>query len=104
MKKSKLFPDTKISKNPGLIIAEYWKRDPDGWTLAWTRSGGRSESWVKALAKDTLKPVTTTSYNYHRDMGRADYIRYIPADGSDEAKFIEPEAIIVPSVGELGYW
>ncbi len=103
MKRSKLFPGTKISRNPGLIIAEYWKKDPDGWTLAWTRSGG-SVAWVKLLAADTLKHVVTTRYNYHRDMGRADYIRYIPADGSDEAKFIEPEVIIVPSVGELGYW
>lgn len=103
MKRSKLFPGTKVSRNSGLYLLEYWKKDSNGWTLDSTRSGG-SKRWAELVAKDLLKPVVCTKYTYHRDMGRADYIKVIKADFSEKTYTIDPEATIVPSVGELGYW
>lgn len=105
MKRSKLFPGIKVSKNPGLFFVEYWKRDQDepGWTLDSMRSGG-SATWAKLCAKDQLRSakVVATKYTYYRDMGRADYCVVRCPDGSMFS--VEPDCDIVPSVGELGYW
>ena len=55
----------------------------------------------------SLPPVTTTRYNVRRDVGRAWYVAVTPVSGKGvkgKTRFISPRAIIVPSVGELGYW
>lgn len=103
MKKSKLFPGTNISKNPGLFFVEYWKRDPSGWELDHMRSGG-SMKWAELCAKSLLKPIYPTKYTYWEDLRKADHCVVYKADGTGRRITINPETIIVPSVGELGYW
>jgi hypothetical protein len=66
----------------------------------------QAEQW----ARRKLGKLYTTNDCYHRDLGRAASMRLervIRHDRSVYHKFVgylEPKVIIVPSVGELGYW
>jgi hypothetical protein len=113
MKRPKLFNGAKVNRNTGLWFVEYWKRIPnvnDGWELDHMRSGG-SEKWAELCAADILKgkTVVTTRDNYHRDTARADFCTIGKLNGRGNrgnwrnSRNIDPECVIVPSVGELGW-
>lgn len=63
----------------------------------------QAEQW----ARRKLPAVVTTNAMYHHDMGRAASMRLervTDKHNSQFVKWVEPEVVIVPSVGELGYW
>jgi hypothetical protein len=89
------------------IRIEVWKRtDVRHWTCVQTLQAG---SWSKArkLAQKAMGPVVTTDGCYHRDMGRAPWVKLIRRSKhrtGPGANNVTPEVHFVPSVGELGYW
>jgi hypothetical protein len=66
----------------------------------------QAEQW----AKRKLGKLYTTNDCYHRDLGRAASMRLervFKVNRVTTSQFVgwqEPEVVIVPSVGELGYW
>ena len=65
-----------------------------------------------AWAKPLLGYVTATRYTYHDELRRAPAVRVERGNsaahqfrrGGLRTTWLSPEVIIVPSVGELGYW
>ena len=76
---------------------------PHTWEVTETRRVGTLRA-AELCAESMLRPhrVVTTQYNVGRDMGRAPFCRIAPM-GKRGERDIEPECVIVPSVGELGW-
>lgn len=95
--------------------ATYWARVQGGWQVADSYS---ANNWVACVlwARKQLHGVVTETTNgcYWRDVGRAPHVdiesverKYHEEDGREYPVFrdrVEPKVVIVPSVGELGYW
>lgn len=66
-----------------------------------TRQFGNAKL-ARTWARSKLPAISATSYTYHRDTSRADYVE-VYRDGK-LIDTVQPMCHIVPSVGELGYW
>lgn len=97
-----------------LYLATHYRRNERGETRKFGTERA-AEQWARSI----LQPVVTTNDCYWRDMGRADDVRLSRSFRCDNQfsgngeysrvltveylRTIEPEAVIVPSVGELGW-
>ncbi len=102
-----------------IISATHWARVDGGFEAVETRTFG-NERTARIWAAEVLGTIVTTNDCYWRDLGRAaevEMTRLKPSklkysftrgrcgkrDGSVAGK-VAPQVVIVPSVGELGYW
>lgn len=94
-----------------LYVINHWVRDPVErcWNLDSTRLFG-TEKAARSFAKDTLGEIAETCYYVNRALNRSNFCELRQQKTSKRVKAsvrmgnIHPTVVIVPSVGELGYW
>ena len=102
-----------------LISATHWARVDGGLEAVETRTFG-NEKTARMWASDVLGTITTTNGTYWRDTGRMGHVELTETRRASSsysftrgrcgkrdmrpAGQVEPKVVIVPSVGELGYW
>lgn len=94
-----------IMHNTERYRAEFWvpsKNTPRSYQLK-SECHSASRKKLIRIARKGLGSITATRYTRSRELERCGYVRIIDA-WSARAITITPEVIIVPSVGELGYW
>jgi hypothetical protein len=85
-----------------VIIAKFYKRSHFNpcFEVYETRRFGNAKV-ARLWAQSKLPAISATTYTYHRDIGRADFVE-LYRDGK-RIETVEPECRIVASVGELGW-
>ncbi len=102
-----------------IISATHWARVGGGFEAVETRTFG-NERTARMWAAEVLGTIVTTNGCYWRDLGRAGDVeltrlynaklKYSFTRGRCSTKRgqclprVHPQVVIVPSVGELGYW